>query len=155
MGGLAFAPLQEVGVLPSSCGRKGSSSHELPEFRWINTWLSNLKNQLRGSFHAFVSKKVVIAYPFWGGGGGASATASIGAVQFLAAMTSVWFMPSLHCQARPRNGELLRCAEFATLNRVWQCCAFATGRRRSLANLEAALEDFEPGFESSVSSLRE
>ena len=51
--GLAcFRAVTEVGCLHQAVVVKGRYPNELPEFRWINTVLSNLKTSSSGTFHA-------------------------------------------------------------------------------------------------------
>ena len=55
--GLAcFRAVAEVGCVHQPVSVKGRHPNELPEFRWINTVLSNLKTSLGGTFHAFNSR---------------------------------------------------------------------------------------------------
>ena len=51
--GLAcFRAVAEVGCVHQPVIVKGRHPNELPEFRWINTVLSNLKTSFNGTFHA-------------------------------------------------------------------------------------------------------
>ena len=104
--GLAcFRAVAEVGCVHQPVIVKGRHPNELPEFRWINTVLSNLKTSFNGTFHALRFDKYSDRY--------------LGAFSDrfnrrfnLAAMTErVWHAACL-CTAQPEH--LLRRAELAT-----------------------------------------
>ncbi|WP_255380939.1 transposase [Synechococcus sp. 1G10] len=104
--GLAcFRAVTEVGCLHQPVVVKGRHPNELPEFRWINTVLSNLKTSFSGSFHALRFEKYANRY--------------LGAFSYrfnrrfnLAALTERVAHAICSCTARPER--LLRSAEFAT-----------------------------------------
>ncbi|HHG2225085.1 TPA: transposase, partial [Synechococcus sp. WH 5701] len=84
---------------------KGRHPNELPEFRWINTVLSNLKTSFSGTFHALRFDKYADRY--------------LGAFNYrfnrrfnLGEMTERVVHAICSCTARPEH--LLRSAEFAT-----------------------------------------
>jgi hypothetical protein len=56
----APSPQQAAAVRPSSPA--GSTPTTLPQFRWINTLLGNLKTSLSGTFHAFNFDKYARRY---------------------------------------------------------------------------------------------
>lgn len=104
--GLAcFCAVTEVGCLHQAVVVKGRHPNELPEFRWINTVLSNLKTSFSGTFHALKSDKYADHY--------------LGAFNYrfnrrfnLVEMTERVVHAICSCNARPEH--LLRSAEFAT-----------------------------------------
>jgi hypothetical protein len=62
--GLAcFCAVPEVGCLHQPVVVKGRHPNELPEFRWINTVLSNLKTSFSGTFHSLKFDKYADRYP--------------------------------------------------------------------------------------------
>jgi hypothetical protein len=104
--GLAcFRAVAEVGCFHQPVIVNGRHPNEMPEFRWINTVLSNLKTSFSGTFHALRFDKYADHY--------------FGAFSFrfnqrfnLAAMTERVLHVVCKCTARPER--VLRCAELAT-----------------------------------------
>ena len=104
--GLAcFRAVAEVGCVHQPVIVKGRHPKELPEFRWINTVLSNLKTSFNGTFHALRFDKYSDRY--------------LGAFSYrfnrrfdLAAMTERVLHAACLCKAQPEH--LLRRAELAT-----------------------------------------
>jgi transposase-like protein len=61
--GLAcFGAVTEAGCTHQPTVVAGRKPKDLPEFRWINTVLSNLKTSLSGSYHAFDFRKYAARY---------------------------------------------------------------------------------------------
>ena len=104
--GLAcFRAEAEVGCLHQAVVVNGRHPNELPEFRWINTVLSNLKTSFSGTFHALKFDKYADRY--------------LGAFNYrfnrrfnLATMTERVVHAICSCDARPER--ILRSAELAT-----------------------------------------
>jgi hypothetical protein len=95
----------EVGCFHHPVVVKGRHPNELPEFRWINTVLSNLKTSFSGTFHALKFDKYADRY--------------LGAFNYrfnrrfnLATMTERVVHAICSCGARPER--ILRSAELAT-----------------------------------------
>jgi transposase-like protein len=104
--GLAcFRAVAEVGCIHHPTIVKGRHPKDLPEFRWINTVISNLKTSFSGTFHALRFDKYADRY--------------LGAFSFrfnhrfkLEEMTDQVLQAVCLCTARPEH--LLRSAELAT-----------------------------------------
>ncbi len=104
--GLAcFRAVAEVGCFHHPVVVRGRHPNELPEFRWINTVLSNLKTSFSGTFHALRFDKYADRY--------------LGAFNYrfnrrfkLAEMTERVIHAICSCTARPE--WLLRSAELTT-----------------------------------------
>ena len=61
--GLAcFGAVTEAGCSHRPTVMAGRKPKEVPEFRWINTVLGNLKTSLSGCYHAFDFKKYAARY---------------------------------------------------------------------------------------------
>jgi len=93
---LLFAPLQKSVASHHPVVVKGRHPNELPEFRWINTVLSNLKTSFSGSFPCLRFEKYADRY--------------LGAFSYrfnrrfnLAAMTERVVHAICSCQARPER----------------------------------------------------
>jgi hypothetical protein len=104
--GLAcFRSVVAAGCSHTAVVTGGRHPNDLPEFRWINILLGNLKTSFSGTFHAFRFDKYANRY--------------LGAFNYrfnrrfnLAAMTERVAHAICCCNARPEH--LLRSAEFAT-----------------------------------------
>jgi hypothetical protein len=104
--GLAcFRAVTEVGCIHYATVVKGRHPKDLPDFRWINTVISNLKTSFSGTFHALHFDKYADRY--------------LGAFSFrfnhrfqLEKMTDQVLQAVCLCTARPER--LLRSAELAT-----------------------------------------
>jgi hypothetical protein len=70
-----FRAVSESGYVHQAVVAGGRRPDELPEFRWINTVLSNLKTSLSGAYHAFKTKTCTPSSNW-----GPSAIASTGAL---------------------------------------------------------------------------
>ncbi len=61
--GLAcFAAVTEAGYMHRPTVMAGRKPREVPEFKWINTVLGNLKTSLSGCYHAFAFQKYAARY---------------------------------------------------------------------------------------------
>ena len=104
--GLAcFSDVAEVGCLHQPVVVNGRHPKDLPDFRWINTVISNLKTSFSGTFHALNFDKYADRYP--------------GAFCYrfnrrfnLEEMTGRILKATCNCTARPER--LLRGAELGT-----------------------------------------
>jgi hypothetical protein len=60
--GLAcFSDVAEVGCLHQPVVVNGRHPKDLPDFRWINTVISNLKTSFSGTFHAYILRSELMA----------------------------------------------------------------------------------------------
>jgi hypothetical protein len=104
--GLAcFRAVAEVGCIHQPVIVKGRHPKDLPDFRWINTVIGNLKTSFSGTFHALRFENYADRY--------------LGAFCYrldcrfnLEEMTTRILRATCICAARPER--LLRSAEFAT-----------------------------------------
>jgi hypothetical protein len=104
--GLAcFRAVAEVGCIHQPVIADGRHPKDLPEFRWINTVISNLKTSFSGTFHALRFGKYANRY--------------LGAFCYrfnrrfhLERMTARILHATCRCTARPER--ILRSAELAT-----------------------------------------
>jgi hypothetical protein len=104
--GLAcFRAVAEVGCIHQPVIVNGRHPKDLPDFRWINTVISNLKTSFSGTFHALRFEKYADRY--------------IGAFCYrfnrrfhLEEMTGRILRATCNCNARPER--ILRSAELAT-----------------------------------------
>jgi hypothetical protein len=104
--GLAcFRAVAEVGCIHQAVIVNGRHPNNLPDFRWINTVISNLKTSFSGTFHALRFEKYADRY--------------LGAFCYrfnrrfnLAEMTVRILRATCNCTARPER--LLRSAELPT-----------------------------------------
>jgi hypothetical protein len=104
--GLAcFRAVAEVGCIHQPVIVNGRHPKDLPDFRWINTVISNLKTSFSGTFHALHFEKYADRY--------------LGAFCYrfnrrfnLVEMTTRILCATCNCTARPER--LLRSAELAT-----------------------------------------
>jgi len=104
--GLAcFRAVAEVGCIHQPVIVNGRFPKDLPDFRWINTVISNLKTSFSGTFHALRFEKYANRY--------------LGAFCYrfnrrfhLEEMTGRILWATCNCNARPER--ILRSAELAT-----------------------------------------
>jgi transposase-like protein len=104
--GLAcFRAVAEVGCLHQPVIADGRHPKDLPDFRWINTVISNLKTSFSGTFHALLFRKYANRYL-------AAFCYRFNRRFHLEQMTARILHATCRCTARPER--ILRSAELAT-----------------------------------------